>query len=163
VLELEWCARYLWLSKRLGVPVTPSMAAGKAEEEASRRKLASIFGVEPRRAYIDVGWAHGVVDLLVKRFSAMPVELKSGIPRREHKWQLYAEAYLVKASGNAVREGILFYSPNSLKRIPLSRDELNVGERLLMKAAEVVEGPPPPPTRTGKCSYCQYRNVCTYT
>jgi len=39
VLELEWCPRYLWLSKRHGVSVTPSMAKGKAEEGALRRWL----------------------------------------------------------------------------------------------------------------------------
>lgn len=72
VLELEWCPRYLWLSKRHGVPTTPSMARGRAEEEALRRRLAAALGGEPRPVHIDAGWAHGVVDMLARGRSAVP-------------------------------------------------------------------------------------------
>ncbi|MFZ8806557.1 MAG: hypothetical protein ACO2PN_00425 [Pyrobaculum sp.] len=97
-MELEWCLRYLWLSKRHGVSATPSMTKGKAEEGALRRRLAAALGGEPKPVYIDAGWAHGVVDMLARGGSAVSVEIKTGVPRREHKWQVYAEAYLVKAS-----------------------------------------------------------------
>jgi CRISPR-associated protein Cas4 len=106
VLELEWCPRYLWLSKRHGVPVTPSMAKGKAEEGVLRKRLAAALGGEPRPVYIDAGWAHGVVDMLARGRSAVPVEIKTGVPRREHKWQVYAEAYLVKTSLMSVSQAV---------------------------------------------------------
>ncbi|AET32343.1 CRISPR-associated protein Cas4 [Pyrobaculum ferrireducens] len=162
VLELEYCPRYLWLSKRHGVPVTPSMRAGKSAEPELRRRLAAALGGEPRPVYIDAGWAHGVVDLLVVRKSAVPVEIKTGAPRPEHKWQLYAEAYLVKAAGYAVTRGVLAYGER-LRSLQVTPAELKAAERLLAKAAEVVEGPPPPPRRSPKCAYCQYRAICTYT
>lgn len=160
-MELEWCPRYLWLSKRHGVPVTPSMAAGRAREAELRRFLAKALGAEPKPVYIDAGWAHGVVDLLVRRIAASPVEVKNGVPRREHRWQLYAEAYLAKAAGYAVYAGYLAYGER-IHKVQITKAELEAAEALLAKAAEVVEGPPPPPARSGKCSYCQYRAVCTY-
>jgi CRISPR/Cas system-associated exonuclease Cas4 (RecB family) len=69
------------------------MAKGKAEEGALRRRLAAALGGEPKPVYIDVGWAYGVVDMLARGRSAVPVESKTGVPRREHKWQVYAETY----------------------------------------------------------------------
>nr|WP_287069578.1 CRISPR-associated protein Cas4 [Pyrobaculum sp.] len=162
VLELEWCPRYLWLSKRHGVPMTPNMAAGRGAEAGLRRFLAKALGAEPKPVYIDAGWAHGVVDILVKRVAASPVEIKTGLPRREHKWQLYAEAYLVKAAGCAVYTGYITYG-EKIYRLQISKAELKAAETLLVKAAEVIEGPPPPPVKTGKCAYCQYRAICTST
>ncbi len=162
VLELEWCPRYLWLSKRHGVPVTPSMAKGKAEEGALRKRLAAALGGEPKPVYIDAGWAHGVVDMLARGRSAVPVEIKTGVPRREHKWQVYAEAYLVKASLMSVSQAVLAYGERII-RLTVTAAELKAAEALLHKAAEVVEGPPPPPRKTAKCLYCQYRPICTST
>jgi len=163
VLELEWCPRYLWLSKRHGVPVTRSMAQGKREEAALRARAIATLGGEPRSVYVDAGWTHGVVDMLIKRAAATPVELKWGIPRREHKWQLLAEAYLARAGLKlAVYRGYLIY-PRHAKSLEITPSDLKAAERLLWKAAEVVEGPPPPARRSGKCSYCQYRNICTGT
>jgi CRISPR-associated exonuclease Cas4 len=162
VLELEWCPRYLWLSKRHGVPVTPSMARGRAGERALRRKLAAALGGEPRPVYIDAGWAHGVVDMLARGRSAVPVEIKTGAPRREHKWQAYAEAYLIKASLMSVSQAVLAYGER-IVRLAVTPAELRAAETLLWKAAEVVEGPPPPPRRSPKCLYCQYRPICTST
>ncbi|ACB39518.1 CRISPR-associated protein Cas4 [Pyrobaculum neutrophilum] len=160
VLELEWCPRYLWLSKRHGVPTTPSMAKGRQEEQALRKKLAAALGAEPKPVYIDAGWTHGVVDMVARRHSAVPVEIKTGVPRREHKWQLYAEAYLVKAQGHSVSLGVIAYGER-LARLQITPAELKVAEALLIKAAEVVEGPPPPPRKTPKCAYCQYRPICS--
>lgn len=162
VLELEWCPRYLWLSKRHGVPVTPSMAEGRKREAEARRLLAEALGAEPRPVRIDAGWAYGVVDLVAKRATAVPVEIKTGVPRPEHKAQLYAEAFLVKASGLSVFRGALAYG-TSIKWLTITPQEIRAGEALLQKAAEVVEGAPPPPKRSAKCSYCQYRNICTST
>jgi CRISPR-associated exonuclease Cas4 len=162
VLELEWCPRYLWLSKRHGVPVTPSMAKGKAEEGALRRRLAAALGGEHRPVYIDVGWARGVVDMLARGRSAVPVEIKTGVPRREHKWQVYAEAYLVKTSLMSVSQAVLAYGERII-RLTVTAAELKAAEALLHKAAEVVEGPPPPPRKAAKCLYCQYRPICTST
>ena len=159
-MELEWCPRYLWLWKRRGVPVTPSMAKGKAEEGALRRRLAAALGGEPKPVYIDAGWAHGVVDMLAQGRSAVPVEIKTGVPRREHKWQVYAEAYLVKASLMSVSQAVLAYG-EMIIRLTVTAAELKAAEALLHKAAEVVEGPPPPPKKTAKCLYCQYRPICT--
>jgi len=160
VLELEWCPRYLWLSKRHGVPVTPSMAKGKAEEGALRKRLAAALGGEPKPVYIDAGWAHGVVDMPARGRSAVPVEIKTGVPRREHKWQVYAEAYLMKASLMSVSQAVLAYGERII-RLTATAAELKAAEALLHKAAEVVEGPPPPPKKTAKCLYCQYRPICT--
>ena len=161
VLELEWCPRYLWFARRLGVPTTPRMLAGKRAEEAARRRLAEALGAEPRPALIDVGWAYGVVDMVARRYAATPVEIKAGPPRREHKAQLLAEAYLVKESGSAVREGVLYYHElNRLMRRAVTPGDIRLGEELLHKAAEVVEGPPPPARPGPRCRYCQYRAVC---
>lgn len=162
VLELEWCPRYLWLSKRHGVPVTPSMKSGRRQENALRAALAEALGGEPRPVYIDAGWAHGVVEMVAKRLGAVPVEIKTGLPRPEHKWQLYAEAYLVKAAGYSATRGALAYGTR-VRWLTITPHEVKAGEALLWKAAEVVEGPPPPPKRSAKCTYCQYRNICTST
>ena len=162
MLELEWCPRYLWLSKRHGVPVTPSMARGRAEEGPLRRRLAASLGGEPKPVYIDAGWAHGVVDMVARGRAAVPVEIKTGVPRREHKWQLYAEAYLVKTALMSVSQAVLAYGEKII-RLTVTRGELKAAETLLHKAAEVVEGPPPPPRKSAKCLYCQYRPICTYT
>ncbi|MFZ8809185.1 MAG: Dna2/Cas4 domain-containing protein [Pyrobaculum sp.] len=48
-------------------------------------------------------------------------------------------------------------------RLTVTAAELKAAEALLHKAAEVVEGPPPPPRKTAKCLYCQYRPICTST
>lgn len=161
VLELEYCPRYLWLSKRLGVPATPRMLEGRRVEEAARRRLAEVLRAEPRQVYIDVGWAHGVVDMVARRFAAAPVEIKAGPVRREHKYQLLAEAYLVREAGNAVREGVLYYHElGRIIRRVVTPSDLRLGEELLHKAAEVVEGPPPPPRPSPKCRYCQFRPLC---
>lgn len=160
VLELLWCPRYLWLSKRHGVPLTPSMAKGKRAEEDIRRRLAPLLGGEPRPVYIDAGWTHGVVDLIAKRAAAVPVEIKTGVPRPEHKWQLYAEAYLVKAGlGYAVHKAYLAYGTD-VKKLDVTPMDLAAAEKLLEKARDVAEGPPPPPRRSAKCHYCQYRPIC---
>ena len=160
VLNLLWCPRYLWFSKRLGVRVTPSMRRGRAEEEAIRRRLASILGGEPRPVYVDAGWAHGTVDILARRFSATPVEIKTGVPWSGHKWQLLAEAYLVKAGlGYAVHKAYLAYR-EEVRRLDVTPSDLAAAERLLSKAADVVEGPPPPPRRSARCRYCEFRALC---
>lgn len=161
VLELEYCPRYLWLSKRHGVPVTPSMAAGRKKEGELRRFLAQALGAEPRPVYIDAGWAHGVVDLLARGRGASPVEIKTGAPRREHKWQVYAEAYLARTAGYAVSAAYVAYGER-IYRLMVTSAELKAAEGLLARAAAVVEGPPPPPIKSGKCLYCQYRAICTH-
>lgn len=162
VLELLWCPRYLWLAKRHGVPTTPSMAEGKRREETIRKRLAEALGTEPRPVYIDAGWAHGVVDMVTWRYAAAPVEIKTGKPLREHKWQLYAEAYLIKAAGHSVHKAYLAYGLE-IKTLQVTKQDLATAERLLDKAAKVALGPPPPPIKTAKCEYCQYRPICINT
>jgi hypothetical protein len=50
------------LAVRHGVSVTPSMAKGKAEEGALRKRLAAALGGGLKPVYIDGGWARGAVN-----------------------------------------------------------------------------------------------------
>ncbi|MBP1449643.1 MAG: CRISPR-associated protein Cas4 [Thermoproteus sp.] len=160
VLELMWCPRYLWYMRHIPLPPTERMLAGKRAEAAAVRRLSAMLKAEPKLVYVDVGWARGVIDAVAKRRS--PVEVKLG-PRREiYRWQLYAEAYLLaNALRMAVYEAYIYYiDRDQLDKYAIGPDELKTGEILLKKAKKVVEGPPPISSKTPKCGYCEYRNIC---
>lgn len=69
---------------------------------------------------------------------------------------------MAKASGYAVYSGYIAYGEDN-RKLHVTRAELKAAEALLAKEAEVVEGLPPPPAKSSKCAYCQYRAICTST
>jgi len=162
VLWLLWCPRYLWFARRVGVWPSERMRAGREAEEAARPFIASALGAEPRRVYVDAGWFHGEVDLVARGAEASPIEIKLGPARREHRYQLYAEALLLREGlGYAVRAGYIYYvEEGRLERVRIGAEELGAARRLLRAAARVVEGAAPPVRPSAKCSYCEYRNLC---
>lgn len=96
VLELFWCPRYLWFFRRFGVSPSERMRRGREAEVAAKRRLVSMLKAEVETVFVDVGWARGSVDAVVRRFGAAPVEVKLGARRDDlYRWQLYAEAYLL--------------------------------------------------------------------
>ena len=72
------------------------------------------------------------------------------------------QRHIVKTSLMSVSQAVLAYGERMV-RLTVTAAELKAAEALLHKAAEVVEGPPPPPRKAAKCLYCQYRPICTST
>ncbi len=162
VLELAWCPRYLWYTRHVPVPPTERMKAGKHVEEAAKRRLAARLRAEVNTLYIDIGWARGAIDAVLRKHAAAPIEVKMGPKRDIYRWQLYAEAYIMaRGLGTAVHRAYLYYADtDTLEEKPITTSEMKIAEKMLIKARTVVEGPPPPAQRTPKCRYCEYRNIC---